>query len=1125
MTAYTKAYSQLNAAQKRAVDTIEGPVLVIAGPGTGKTQLLSARVANILVKTDTPPQNVLCLTFTESGATNMRQRLTRFIGQAAYHITISTYHAFGSDLIGRYPEYFLGTRMQNAVDDLGRRQIVLEIVEAMSYQNPLKQTRYHLGDLLSTISELKRSLLTSTKLRALAAENGEFISTGSRRLQPILSDFSRMPSSYAKALPYFQRVLVALGEIVPAEPISQHFNPLGSVCVSHLQAALDEAAQTTKTTELTVWKNTWLAKGPANHFIIAGELENRRIHALADVLDSYQTSLESQGLYDFDDMILRTIEALETNSDFRYTIQERYLYILLDEFQDTNAAQLRLVQLLTDNPVNEGRPNILAVGDDDQAIYAFQGAQYFNMLEYYQMYRGTVVINLVDNYRSHADILSTASAVTAQIAGRLQESFPGITKNLRVANSKILGATIERREFQSDIAERAWIAQRVKALIDAGSRASDIAILAPKHKQLEPLVPYLNAAGVPVRYEKRENILEAPVVRQLLTMGRLIAALAAGNQVLADSLWPQILSYDFWQIPIAVIWEISWKVSDSHLTHDETALKCNWAQAILHSDDPTARRAAHVLLTIAGRIATDTSETILDFLIGSEGLETHDLLGTTNTIFSPLRNYYTSPEIQAKNPELFYETLSHLTVLRARLREFQDQSDAALMLTDFLRFIDRYTVAEQPMINTSPYSQQADAVQLLTVFKAKGLEFQHVFLPSCQDDVWGASARGNSNKLTLPANLQLIRHAGATDDERLRILFVALTRARSGLYLTSAARSFSGRSTRRLQYFNEQEQPDGNFVSKILPASSGQVHSDDSEAPDLKLLTLDWQTRHLESPVDINLVSLLSDRIANYRMSPTHLTSFIDLQYGGPQRFFFDTILRFPGVSTPDSQFGTAIHETLEWYQHQVSEYDFAPALKKTLEYYGLRIRAKKLTTAQYMLQLERGKVALTNWLAERSSIFKAGDVSEKNFHSEGVLYNNVHMAGRIDRMELDSAHKTLTVIDYKTGKSYSRWKPEIRLHKYQLQLYAYKLLIEGSHTYNSWAVPSGRLEFIESNSDGQIKSLDITFTNEETIRVKKLLAVVWQHVQSMSFPSTSAYPVTLAGVRQFEADLIDGKI
>jgi DNA helicase-2/ATP-dependent DNA helicase PcrA len=1124
MQAFDGAYAELNSEQKRAVDTIDGPLLVIAGPGTGKTQLLSARVANIMRRTDTPAQNILCLTFTESGAANMRQRLTRFIGKSAYDVNIGTYHSFGSDLINRYPEYFADTRLQNPVDDLGKRQIVLDIVEAMSYQNPLKQTRHHIGDLMSTLSEIKRALLTSPDLRALAQENTAFISQGSKLLQPVFADFNKMPGSYTKAAPYFEQTLVALNGLVPPTPVSRHFEPLAVLCVSQLQHALELARAAGKTTELTKWKNTWLAKDVDNHFIIDGELTNRRINSLADVLESYQTALANDGLYDFDDMILRSIHALETHADLRYTLQERYLYILLDEFQDTNAAQLRLIQLLTDNPVNEGRPNILAVGDDDQAIYAFQGAQYSNMLEYYQMFRETVVINLTENYRSHADVLHVAAGVASQIENRLHQHFDGMSKTLRAANSHITAASIERRDFQSDIAERSWIASEIRQLIAAGTSPNEIAVLAPKHKQIEPLVAYLNAQGVPVRYEKRENILDAPVVRQLITMSQLLLALASNNSAVASALWPQVLSYDFWAIPTDLIWRLSWQVSDSR-SDDTGGPKLTWNQAVLDNDNIQLKHAAQVLLAAASRTATENCETMLDYLIGSAALETHTDPGHTATVSSPLRDYYTSATVQTSRPELFYETVSHLTVLRSKLREFQDRSDAALTLPDFIRFIGMYEAAEQPMIDTSPYAQAADSVQLLTVFKAKGLEYEHVFLPNLLDDVWGSSSRGNSNKLTLPPNLQPIRHAGATDDERLRILFVALTRAKYGLHLTSATRSFSGKSTRRLKYFDEQEQADGNVDSLIMPENNRRVQTDDSDAPSIELHELDWRTRHIEGLVDTSLQSLLAERIDNYQLSPTHLISFINLEYAGPQRFFFDSILRFPSAPSVDSQFGTAIHEALEWYQHKVNELGYGPEIPATIDHFTARIRARHMPEQRAALEIERGQKALTTYLKHRAQTFSPTDVAEKNFRSEGVFYDDVHMAGKIDRMEINTIKKTITVIDYKTGKSYSSWKSDSKLHKYQLQLYAYKLLIEGSRTYAGYTVTHGRLEFVESNDDDRTDFLEMTFNNDQANYTRLLMKAVWQHVKHLNFPTVDAYPATIAGIKQFEQALIVGEV
>src|SRR5690606_37749273 len=175
---FDTAYASLNPAQKKAVDSIDGPLLVIAGPGTGKTQLLSARVANILQKTDTLPENILCLTFTESGASNMQERLRQFIGQAAYDVNISTYHAFGRDILSRATDY-IDDRLDTPIDSLRQHQVIESIVKRLDWRDPLKQTQYHLKDLIATISEIKRALLTPEQIRAIANENSQFIDQAS----------------------------------------------------------------------------------------------------------------------------------------------------------------------------------------------------------------------------------------------------------------------------------------------------------------------------------------------------------------------------------------------------------------------------------------------------------------------------------------------------------------------------------------------------------------------------------------------------------------------------------------------------------------------------------------------------------------------------------------------------------------------------------------------------------------------------------------------------------------------------------------------------------------------------------------------------------------------------------
>jgi DNA helicase-2/ATP-dependent DNA helicase PcrA len=1114
MSDFQEVYRGLNAAQKQAVDTIEGPLLVIAGPGTGKTQLLSARVAHILSKSDTPAQNILCLTFTENGAQNMRDRLSRFIGQSAYDVTISTYHAFGGDLIRRFPEYFTDIRLENPVDELGKRQILSAIIDKLSYQNPLKQTRHHIGDLMGTISEIKRALLTADSLLSIAEENAQFISAASKEISEHMNDVSKMPSTYIKAVPYFQNILETLVTLAPKEPVSPNFGSLAVVAQLDLVEALKLAEASNKSTPLTTWKNKWLAKDARNKFCIAGELENRRLHALSPVLKAYQKSLADQGLYDFDDMILQAIAVLEKNDALKFTLQEQYLYIMLDEYQDTNAAQARIVELLTDNPVNEGSPNVMAVGDDDQAIYAFQGAQYSNMLDFYNAYRNTTVINLTENYRSQPDILETADKIASQISGRLTQHFLEMSKHLHAANTQLAPLLLERVSYESDIAQCVGIAASIKQLVQSGTAASQIAVLAPKHRQLEILVPYLNAAGIAVTYEKRENILEAPVIRQLITMSRLVVALQTNNQNNANALWPEVLSYPFWNIPTATIWETSWEVSDSHGN-------ISWSKALLKN--PVTKLTAELLLGVAGHIFTDSCETILDYLIGSEVLETHD--PAVPQISSPLRDYYTSKDKQTLQPELFYDTLSHLIVLRSKLRAYEKAQDKVLKLPDLLTFIGLYEAAEQQMLNTSPHAQAKDAVQLMTVFKAKGLEFEHVFLTSCQNDVWGSAARGNSNKLTLPANLAAIRHAGATDDERLRILFVAITRARYGLHLTSYAQDYTGKKTPKLKYFDEEEQPDGSFKALILPSTAKNIKASERAAPELIALEIDWRGRHANGPKIANLQALLDNRLQNYQLSPTHLTTFIDMEYGGPESFFLRTLLRFPGAPTIDSEFGNTIHETLEWYQHQLSQYGGPPTVADTLAQFSERLQGRQLLPRELSLLAERGEHALRAYLASSSTSFTATTIAEKNFRNENVFIGNVHMAGKIDRLEVNTAARTITVVDYKTGKSYDRWSSEAKLHRYQLQLYCYKLLVEHSRTYKGYTVTTGRLDFIEPDNSGIVHSLELTYKPEEVARTKELLKSLWQHVHELNFPSNANYASSLTGIRAFENDLLNGLI
>ncbi len=1118
MGKYEDALRWLNDAQKKAVWTTDGPVLVIAGPGTGKTQLLTTRIAHILATTDTLPQNILCLTFTDSAAATMRERLASLIGQAAYDVTISTYHAFGSDLIRRFPDYFLDGSDLQPVDELGIDQIYREIIAALPFGNPLKYSDAYIGDIRSLVSDAKRSLLTPDGLRSVANHNLAFIAKASLVVTEELGNMLRVTK---KDMAAFERMQERLRKIDVIDRPMPSVLPLSQLFLEELNEAIAEATREGKTTPLTKWKNAWLAKDDQGQFVVDGLKANQKLLAVGDVYEQYLTELKARGLFDYDDMILRAVHALETNNDLRFTLQERYQYILLDEFQDTNGAQLRIVELLTDNPVNEGRPNVLAVGDDDQAIYAFQGANYSHMLQFNQLYRDVLPVPLTQNYRSHADILHTARNIAEQIEERLHHHFPQIEKTLTAENKQLpKRAIVERREAASDVMQFAWTAQRIKELIDDGVPPNEIAVLAPQHKYLEPLVPFLQKLDIPVRYEKRENILDDPAITQLLRMAELVLALQKGDVMRSNVLWSEVLSFDFWDLATSAIWRLSWQTNDDDMS---------WTEALL--DDEALKPAALFFIRLSQLAAAETLETMVDYLVGSTPLD----LGEPgfDDYSSPYYEYYfggfeaqislfdrtaSSGAGQGK----FWDLLTGLIVLRARLREYKRDGDEQLYLQDLIDFVDAHRAAEIKILNTSPYASGTNAVQLMTAFKSKGMEFEAVFVLAVSDEAWGSKARGASSRISLPANLQYIRYAGATNDERLRLFYVAITRAKTQLYLVNYARNYAGKTQARLRYLSEQT--DGQVVlSPTLPEGQQLVKPIEvgaATAPTTELAAY-WQRRHETALTAGDLRALLGERLTQFQLSPTHVNDFTDVVHSGPVAFLMKTVLRFPVTPRPVMHYGNAIHETLEWMHKITAAEGLLPSEKAVQRTFEQRLKLKRLGASDTTLYLERGYAALSIYLAQRAHTFGPDNVAEYSFRHEGVFIGDAHLTGKIDKLIINKEKKTITIVDYKTGKGFASWKRELKLHKYRQQLYMYKALVEGSHTFGGYTVTDGYLEFVESDENGQICELHLTFDAAEYERARRLAVAVWERIKALDLPDIGGYSADLSGVESFENDLL----
>ena len=1095
---------KLNKIQQQAVDHIYGPLLVLAGPGTGKTQLLSSRIANILEKTDANPQNILALTFTEAAAQNMRERLASIIHDHAYDVHINTYHGFGSDIIRSYPEFFedidletgKDSRLEKPIDDLQRIQIVTKLISELPYSSPLIGAKHYVTHVSSTISELKRGLYTPDSLRALADENLAQVRQLSPKIAEHLADIKRFPSTADKALELFGAI----------ENILDDKDGIAGLAHEELEQAMAEASDIGKSKPLTTWKNAWLTKDADNQFRFTDESQHLRIAELANVYENYQRALDDKQLYDFDDMILRTIDALKTKDELRFNLQEKYQFILLDEFQDTNAAQFELVRQLANNPVNENQPNLFAVGDDDQAIYAFQGAHASNMLQFATEYRDVKVVNLVENYRSHRDIIHTAHNIAAQIESRLHTNLEGVEKTLQ-ASAKDLPAdsVIERHEFDGQANEYAWVAEQVKKLISSGVKADEIAVLAPKHRLLEGIVPFLAADQTPIAYEKREDILQTPLMRSFRSMIELIIAARDGDDMKMNTLLPQVLSLDFYQVPVRDIWAVNW----AYRSKDEER---SWVEIAMDTES----LAPHVMfyLNLGLKSAHEPLEYILDYLTGAAPLKIDD----DTTYASPLKDFYFKDK--DADPLKYYESLTNLSTIREHLRAQQTGEERLLGLQDFLDFITAYEVADQPLINTHPIAQSQESVQLMTAYKAKGLEFEHVFLLSVHDDVWGKKARGNSNKLSLPANLQHVRYQGSSEDELRRILFVAITRAKHGLHLTSHANKDNGKATEPVKYLLEYEDGGVRKTTVLPEAKQGLQQTSYDGQQTMQHVDTMWHSRHVM--LDADLKSLLMPRLEKYQMSPTHLNTFIDMEYGGPEVFLLQTLLRFPQAPGEDGEFGNAVHMTLDWLQVRTANGE-RRTTEEVLNEFDRQLKRRYIPKGRMDDFGNRGRHALEKYLESSTKMFERQAKSEVDFRKEGVLVGEAHLSGKIDRLEIDKGAKTVNIVDFKTGKPHDKWDRSVKLLKYKQQLYFYRFLIEGSHTWAGYKVAEARLEFVEPTAEGKIlEPLTISFDEQEEADMKALIQAIWQKIKTLDLPSTAGLSDDYRGTTAFIQRLLE---
>jgi DNA helicase II / ATP-dependent DNA helicase PcrA len=685
MSQPTDFLEKLNAAQRKAVEQLQGPVLVLAGPGTGKTHLLTARIGHILQSTDAKAENILCLTFTNAAAIEMRERLQKKIGAEAYKVMICTFHGFSEWVMAEYPLKFETQKAgRELADDLMKALAYRDAVKTKhwKYFRPIHDELSQQKDVTAAISNLKRENCSPEKLRELIpSEREKWAADENNFYKKKYKDFNE-------------------GDEKPAE---------------------------------------------------REKLENRiaRMQEFSELWEVYEEKLKKRGGYDFDDLILWVTDSLAEDENLCFDLQERFQWMLVDEYQDTNSAQNSIIWALTDYE----QPNVFAVGDDDQSIYRFQGASTENIREFRSRFEkeGLVEIALEENYRSGQTILDAAFTSIKNNTDRADEDRALIASGENKSDS-----TIERVIVGSVPAEQTHIVDQIRRQMEDGVEPNEIAILVRKNREIDELSRILPQFGIPVAASIRGNIFDDEFVGQLISLLKIFITPETD-----DTLW-EVLHAPYWDIPAQEL--LGYSLSrERHQRVIEQLLKA----------DNLGEKTQQFLTWLANSRK--------DFWHCRPEVVTERLLYS-----SGLLDYL----VEQKRSD-------SIASLRKLVSWITDQRCDTMP-----EILERLDLVKQFNIRVRPDALPADrrSVYLLTAHGAKGREFDVVFVPGLIDKSWG-NPRGKNSSVPLP-HIFTDREFDVNAEER-RLFFVALTRARKKIFLSHSTKDGNGRDKMPSPFWHE----------------------------------------------------------------------------------------------------------------------------------------------------------------------------------------------------------------------------------------------------------------------------------------------------------------------------------
>jgi len=1001
---FQQELAKLNPEQRAAVETTEGPVLVIAGPGTGKTQILSARIGYILSSTDlqVSPHNILCLTYTEAGAHAMRKRLLKFIGPDAYRIHIHTFHGFCNQVIQQNPDYF-GYKDLQPVSELESIELFQKLVDSFPPKHPLK--RYY-GDVYYECDRLKKLFAT------MKSENWTTTLIDSKITE------------YLESLPFREEFIY--------KRKTGEFNK-GDLNLRKLKEQQDKMD---------------------------------KLSAAVHEYENFETSMRKAGRYDYNDMLRWVLDAFKEHENLLFRYKEQYLYFLVDEFQDTNGAQSEVLQLLTEDQDN--KPNVFVVGDDDQSIYRFQGANLKNITDFVSKYeRELAKIVLNKNYRSQQTILDASTSLIEFNNERLINNIDGLSKNF-VAEGKFKQATKPRIiEFPNQIHEESFIIQEIERLQAAEEDLSEIAIIYRNHRLVEKIVKVLEEKKIPLNIKQKVDILKLPFIQNLV---RILEYLREESERphYGEYLLFQLMHCDFFQISPRDIAKISVYCSKS----DDNGYK-KWREVIASKE---------TMFKLGLESASKISEFEANLTLWISQVSNL----TVQVLFEKIVTKGNVLKYVMQSPDKVW-MMQALTSFFDFIKD-QSEKDSGITLKSILKTIslmEKNAIAME--INKTIVS--GNGVNFITAHSSKGLEFKNVYILSATTNVW-ESKRGNNSDFKWPDTLIPSLDENKMEEER-RLFYVAMTRAKEHLNISYATFSHT-----------EKGLEPSRFVAEICQQTDLEIER--IEIGQEKLVEMSYYNLKASENFYAEFINAayVSDVLKNYRMSVTHLSKYLRC----PISFYFENIIRVPSARNENMGFGSAVHHALEAF-FKVMNASEKKEFSSSDEFLGFFEKGMKkfhshFTDEEYKRRLEYAKEILPEYYTKYVSGWNKVNLLEYRINNAEIA--GVPINGALDKLEFDG--KNVNVVDYKTGspeKAMEKLNPPSEKDPmggdYWRQMVFYKILMDAERNKN-WKMISGEFDFIQKAKSGDFIKHKMIISPEEVNMVRDQIIGVYAKIMNQEF-------------------------